>query len=169
MRRLRAVLVGLTAVVPLFAHAAELTRVASSFDEGHPFGVFVDLGFDRTQRLESIVRDFHTGPPDNLLVVTPELRYASSDYRLNLDLHAGLWHDIEFHYGIPLVFSQSEEWWLSSAPGATTGVLRSCANASGTLVPGCNPTTGAGGVPMFSTPIVATSGIFSRNAVPFAS
>ena len=53
MRRLRAVVVGL-AVVPLFAHAADITRVASSFDEGHPFGVFIDLGFDRTQRLASI-------------------------------------------------------------------------------------------------------------------
>src|SRR5262245_47278549 len=101
MRRLRAVVVvGLTAVVPLYAHAAELTRVASSFDEGHPFGLFVDLGFERTQRLESILREVHTGPPDNLLEAEPFLRYVSQDLRLSLDIHAGLWHDVEFHYGI---------------------------------------------------------------------
>ena len=99
MRHLRAVavVVGLTAVVPWFAHAAELTRVASSFDEGHPFGLFVDLGFDRSQRLVSILHEVHTGPPDNFLAVRPELRYASADYRLNLDLHAGLWHAYEDH------------------------------------------------------------------------
>src|SRR4051812_30287929 len=90
MRRLRAVVVGL-AVVPLFAHAAELTRVASSFEETKPFGLFIDLGFERTQRLESIGRDRHL---NGQLDVAPELRYQGADYRLNLDLHAGLWHDI---------------------------------------------------------------------------
>ncbi len=154
MRHLRAVavVVGLTAVVPWFAHAAELTRVASSFDEGHPFGLFVDLGFDRSQRLVSILREVHTGPPDNFLAVQPELRYASTDYRLNLDLHAGLWHDIEFHYGIPLVFSQTEEWWLSSLqPSATSSVLNSCVRADGTLLSATCPTSGAGAQAMFPT------------------
>ena len=162
MRRLRAVVVvGLTAVVPLYAHAAELTRVASSFDEGHPFGLFVDLGFERTQRLESIVREIHTGPPDNLLTTAPALRYASQDLRLSLDLHAGLWHDVEFHYGIPLIFAQSEEWWNSSAPGATG--INTCVRADGTLLnPSCGM-TGNGAVSMFPTstptpPIGTTSG-----------
>ncbi|HVE81228.1 MAG TPA: hypothetical protein VND93_00200 [Myxococcales bacterium] len=151
-------------VVPLFSHAAELTRVASSFDEGHPFGLFVELGFDRTQRRMAISREFHTGPqPDGspgVLETSPQLRYAGVDYRLNLDLHAGLWHDVEFHYGIPLVFSQSEEWWLSgNQTAATSAVLNNCVNASGTLVnPSC-PTTGAGAVPMFpGVSIASTNG-----------
>src|SRR4051812_43251606 len=102
MRRLRAVLVMGLAVVPPFAHAAELSRVASSFEETKPFSLFVDLGFERTQRLESIGRERHVNGD---LVVAPELRYQLADYRLNLDLHAGLWHDVEFHYGVPLVFA----------------------------------------------------------------
>lgn len=159
MRRLRAVVLGL-GVVSLFAHAAEVTRVASSFDDNHPFGLFIDLGFDRTQRLEVIGREKHSGPPDNVLEVEPELRYAGIDYRLNLDLHAGLWHDVEFHYGVPLIFAQTEEWWLSSLTSpAQSAVLNSCVRANGSLVnPSC-PTTGAGAVPMFSAPITATSGM----------
>jgi hypothetical protein len=155
MRRLRAVVVGL-AVVPLFAHAAELTRVASSFDEGHPFGLFVDVGFERTQRLESIGRERHA---NGQLEIVPELRYQGVDYRLNLDLHAGLWHDVEFHFGIPLVFAQTEEWWLSSVTlPSQSSVLNNCVNADGSLVnPSC-PTDGTGAVPMFSTAISTTPG-----------
>ncbi|HEY8208533.1 MAG TPA: hypothetical protein VIG99_13675 [Myxococcaceae bacterium] len=155
MRRLRAVVVGL-AVVPLWVNAAELTRVASSFDEGHPFGLFIDLGFDRTQRLESITRDKHVAQPDPpneiRLQAEPELRYAGIDYRLNLDVHAGLWHDVEFHFGIPLIFLQTEEWWLSSrTTEAQSAVLNSCVRADGSLVnPNC-PTTGVGAVPIYPT------------------
>jgi hypothetical protein len=160
MRRLRAVVVGLAAVVPLYAHAAELTRVASSFEEGHPFGLFIDLGFERTQRRMSIEREFHTGvQPDGspgFLDLGPELRFAMADYRLNLDLHAGLWHDVEFHFGIPLIFARSEEWALSSLESpATSAVLHSCINASGMPVNVSCSSNGSGSTPMFSTPILA--------------
>jgi hypothetical protein len=159
MRRLRAVVVGLAAVVPLFAHTAELTRVASSFDDGHPFGLYVDLGFDRTQRRMSIERERHTG---GFLDLVPEMRFAMVDYRLNLDLHAGLWHDVEFHYGIPLVFARSEEWWLSSVTTAgQSAVLNNCVNPDGTATPVdvTKPSCPNGGnaVPMFATNVPPAS------------
>jgi len=156
MQRLRAVLVVGLAVVPLFARSAELSRVASSFEETKPFSLFVDLGFERTQLLESIGRERHLNGD---LEVAPELRYQMADYRLNLDLHAGLWHDVEFHFGIPLVFAQSEEWWLSSLTTPTTSsVLNNCINANGSLVNAGCPTNGTGAAPMFSAPISTTPG-----------
>lgn len=163
MRRLRAVVMGL-AVVPLFAHAAELTRVASSFDENHPFGLFVDLGFERTQRLESISREQHVNGD---LEVVPELRYQGIDYRLNLDLHAGLWHDVEFHFGIPLVFNQSEEWWLSSLTTPTSStVLNNCVNANGSLVTPCPATGGVSIFPATTNPNPSTPFISNAPGAP---
>ncbi|HEY8206428.1 MAG TPA: hypothetical protein VIG99_03030, partial [Myxococcaceae bacterium] len=141
-------------------HATDLSRVVSTFAEGGDrFSASIDLGLERTQRLESIGRERHTGPPDSTLEVAPELRYASVDYRLNLDLHIGLWHDLEFHYGIPLIFARTEEWWLSSlTTPSRSAVLNSCVRADGSLVNSNCSTTGVGAVPMFSAPIATTNG-----------
>ena len=54
------------------AHAAEVTRVASSFEDNHPFGMFLDITFDRTQDKGKLVREWYQ--QDTLQDVT-ELRY----------------------------------------------------------------------------------------------
>ena len=48
MSRLRAVLAALMLGAPFVASAAEVTRVASSFEDDDPFGMFIDVGFERT-------------------------------------------------------------------------------------------------------------------------
>jgi hypothetical protein len=57
MFRLRAVLAALMLVAPLAAPAAELTRIASSFDEEDPFDLILDVNFERTQARSKIIRE----------------------------------------------------------------------------------------------------------------
>lgn len=152
MNRLRAAFFALTAVLPLSAQSAEITRIASSFEDTHPFGMFIDVGFEHTQQKLLISQELagNANP-------VPQLRYTSVDTRLNLDLHIGLWKDVEFRYGLPVVFQHNEFYGLagSASPGTST-FLRSpnnCVTAGGQLVdPNC-PSTGAGSVPYapFST------------------
>jgi hypothetical protein len=114
MNRLGPAVAGLAVLsiaVPAVAPAAELTRIASSFDEKDPFGMFVDVGFERSLRRMGINREIHNA---GRVEDQYELRFTGVDYRLNLDLRIGLWHDVEFRYGIPLVFSRTEEWWFAA-------------------------------------------------------
>ena len=62
MSRLRAVAVALTLGSPFVASAADITRVASSFEDDDPFGLFVDVGFEHTERRTKILREVFSGP-----------------------------------------------------------------------------------------------------------
>lgn len=141
-------MLALAIALPSVAGAAELTRIASSFEEKDPFGMFLDLGYERTQLREKITREHHQD--QNVLDVS-ELRYQGVDSRLNLDLRVGLWEDLEFHYGLPIVFQQDRQWQF--AAGTTEGnstITNNCLQADGQLLdPGC-PATLAGTRPLFS-------------------
>ncbi|MFZ5468309.1 MAG: hypothetical protein ACOZIN_02630 [Myxococcota bacterium] len=145
MRRLGALLLVGAFAGP--ASAAELTRIASSFDAKDPFGMFLDVGYERTQHRTKIVREFHQ---QGTLEDVTELRYVGIDSRLNLDLRLGLWQDLEFRYGLPIVFQQHRRWRFDSNTGPNNSTIsNNCLQANGELLdPGC-PTTGAGQRPLF--------------------
>ncbi len=115
----------------LSVNAAEITRVASSFDDKKPFGMFLDIGFERTQDKAKITREWYQDGRGGLTDVT-ELRYLLTDVRLNLDAHLGLYKDFEFHFGVPIVFQQDRGWNFSAGTDATNSTLyRNCSNAGG--------------------------------------
>lgn len=156
MNRLCAAALALAVLSPV-AQAAEVTRLASSFEDDHPFGFFLDVGFERTQRRELISREGHgtlAGGTTPAIVDLPELRYTGVDYRLNVDAHVGIWKDLEFHYGLPIVFASTEQWWLASPSNPATSTVmpgspNNCIRPDGTLVsPSCT-TTGAGSTDLF--------------------
>lgn len=122
------------------AHAAEVTRVASSFEDNHPFGMFLDITFDRTQDKGKLVREWYQ--QDTLQDVT-ELRYSLFDTRMPLDVHIGLFRDVELHVGVPIVFQQDRDW--AFAQGTTdqnSTIYQNCIDARGN---GCSdPGHGAG-------------------------
>ncbi|MBS1152562.1 MAG: hypothetical protein H6Q89_4260, partial [Myxococcaceae bacterium] len=124
----------------LSVQAAEATRVASSFDDKHPFGMYLDVGFERTQDKGKITREWYEAREGGLTDVS-ELRYVLYDVRLTLDAHIGLYKDLEFHFGVPIVFQQDRLWNFSQDTDPTnTTIYRNCADASGM---GCT-TPGAG-------------------------
>jgi hypothetical protein len=149
MNRLRALVLTLTAAVPLSAQSAEITRIASSFEDTRPFGMFIDVGFQHTQRKLLITRESHEEVNGTRTVVDrKELRYTGIDTRLNLDLHIGIWKDVEFHYGLPIVFQRNEYYGFASGTDASNSTLtpgpNNCLNARGELVSPTCTSTGAG-------------------------
>ncbi len=111
--------------------AAEVTRVASSFDEKKPFGMFLDVGFERTQDKAKITREWYEPKAGGLTDVS-ELRYTLYDVRLNLDAHVGLYKDLEFHFGVPIIFQQDRFWNFSAGTNAdNTTLYRNCSDAAG--------------------------------------
>ena len=54
MSRLRAVVAALTLGVPFVATAADVTRVASSFEDEDPFGMFIDANIEHSRRRTKI-------------------------------------------------------------------------------------------------------------------
>lgn len=149
MRCLGRALTVLVALVCAGAQAAELTRLASSFDDDHPFGMYIDVGFERTQHREKIVREAHQA---GQVQDVSELRYTMIDSRLNLDAHIGLWKDLDFHFGLPIVFQQDRKWRYAAGTDDTNSTLaNNCIQPNGELLdPNC-PVYGSGHRPI--TPI----------------
>lgn len=119
-----AVLLGTT------ASSAELTKVASSFEEKDPFGMFVNFTFDRTADRATITREWYQL---GALQDVTELRYQKYDTRLGIDVNVGIYKDVELHIGVPIVFQQDRSWVYAGGTGDTNSTInRNCAvDASG--------------------------------------
>lgn len=151
MNRLIAALALTAALLPRASNGAEITRIATSFEDADPFGMFVTLNIERTQQRSRIVRERHL---DGDVRDVGELRYRLVDTRITLDTRIGLWHDLEFRYSLPYVFSRNELWTFDSEAdgGRNSSIVNNCADARGQLYdPNCL-STGAGARAMFPTP-----------------
>jgi hypothetical protein len=138
MSRLRATLAALLLGAPLTASAADITRIATAFEEDNPFDLFIDVGFSHTQDRAKILREQLPVAPGGTRVDAAELWYKRSDSRLDLQLTLGLWKDLQFTFGIPIVFAQNERWdFTSGSSTANSTITNNCLNANGTVIPGC--------------------------------
>ncbi len=138
MKRLGVLLI---ALLGASAGAAELTRVASSFEEKDPFGMFLDFTFDRIQDRGKIVREWYQ--LGDLQDVT-ELFYQRHETRLGIDAHIGIYKDLEFHLGVPIVFQSDRTWrYAAGTTNDNTTINRNCTlDPRGTLC--SNPGSGNG-------------------------
>lgn len=147
----------LCAVFASTAFGAEITQVASSFEPNDPFGMRIDLGFERTQQRGKIVREWYQ--LSEIQEVT-ELRFTSYDARMNVDLHVGLWQDVEFHFGLPFVFLRDSFWGFAAGTDeSNTTIYRNCQGPNGQLLgatEGC-PAPGSGTGRLFAVDETARS------------
>ncbi len=152
------------AVLALFAPrpavAAEITRLASSFEPDDPFGMYLTAGYVRDQRKGKLVREWHQ---DGDVREVSELRWLQVEHRLDLDLRIGLWTDLEFRYTLPIVFSRDQTWDYARPAGQETGpenstLTNNCLRADGTLYDPSCPTTNAGAQPVFGVPSASYRG-----------
>jgi hypothetical protein len=121
----------LLAVSAMTAQAAELTRVASSFEEDDPFGLFLDFTFDRTQDSGKIVREWYQS---NQITDVTELWYNKYETKLAIDVNLGIYKDLELHVGVPIVFQQDRYWRFAPGTNANnTTLYRNCVDARGDL------------------------------------
>jgi hypothetical protein len=150
MNRVRGLLLACAALVPSVASAAEMTRIASSFEGEDPFGMFLEAGFERTQQRSVLTRERHAGGE---VQDFRELRYLMVDARLNVDLRIGIWKDLEFRYRLPVVLLQNRFYELSGLSDAQDStVLNNCLNPNGSLRDPSCATTGQGETPLFPVP-----------------
>jgi hypothetical protein len=159
MFRLRAVLATLLLAAPFTASAAEITRLASSFDEDDPFDLFIDVGFSRTQNRSKIVREQVTSAADGGTRDVNELWFRGVDSRLNIDLSLGLYRDLQFTFSVPLVLQQNDSYdFVAGTNEGNSTIVNNCVNPDGSLTnPNCL-TTGAGKRALFTV----GSGVTSR-------
>ncbi|MDP1823142.1 MAG: hypothetical protein Q8L48_07870 [Archangium sp.] len=131
----------LAVILGTSASAAEITRVASSFEEKDPFGMFLDFTFDRTADRGTITREWYQ--LGELQDVT-ELRYQKYESKLAIDVNLGIYKDLELHIGVPIVFQQDRNWFYAGGTNETNStILRNCAlDPQGT--PCANPGSGDG-------------------------
>jgi hypothetical protein len=121
----------LVAMCAVSAHAAQITRVASSFEDSDPFGMYLDFTFDRTLDKGKIVREWNQG---GRVTDVSELWYTRYEAKVGLDLHLGLYKDLELHVGVPIVFQQDRFWAFDGATNAdNTTLYRNCVDARGAL------------------------------------
>lgn len=169
MSRLRAVVAALTLGVPFVATAADVTRVASSFEDDDPFGMFIDAGLSHSRRRTKIIREALPTTAGETREYKPELWYQSYDTRLELDVAFGIAQDVELSFGLPLVLFQDESWdFVSGTDASNSTITNNCLNANGTAIPGCNPATGAGAVPLFNVPLETFRGGIGNMRFGFA-
>ncbi|MCC6334357.1 MAG: hypothetical protein IT380_10265 [Myxococcales bacterium] len=121
----------LLTVCAFTAQAAEVTRVASSFEDDDPFGMFLDFTFDRTQDSAKIVREWYQ---DSKITDVTELRYNKFETKLAIDVALGLYKDLELHVGVPIIFQQDRYWSFAAGTDANnTTLYRNCSDARGNL------------------------------------
>jgi hypothetical protein len=114
------------------AQAAEITRTASSFEPNAPFGMYLDATYEETHEHGKITREWYQM---NNSVDVSELQYQLVDRRLNLDLHLGIYKDLEFHVRLPIVFQQDRSWFFSQGTDQTNSTIyQNCLLPSGDLV-----------------------------------
>jgi hypothetical protein len=149
MRRCCAILSALVSVAPSASGAAELTRIVSSFEEGHPFGFSLEAAYQFTQERSKIVRE---APQDGKLGDMPELIHVAIDHRLIVEARIGLWRDLEFKFAVPFVFAQDRTWrYAGGTNDANSTVANNCIRANGELLDANCPTTGSGRQPIFNS------------------
>lgn len=144
--------------VPASARAAEMTRVASSFDKDNPFDLDLWVGFERTQRRAKITRERHQ---DGHVADVLELRYTGITQSLPMRIGIGLFHDLEVHAGAAVVFNKDQSWWYPAerkedgslaVSDANSTVYNNCLdNRGNALSQSCVSGPGSGSQPIFSS------------------
>jgi hypothetical protein len=118
-------------IFSLSTSAAEITRVASSFEDKKPFGMFLDFTFNRMHDRGRLVREWYQ---QGALQDVTELRYQRYDTSLGLDVHLGIYKDLEIHVGAPIIFQQDRTWNFAAGTNeGNTTILRNCTDARGNL------------------------------------
>ena len=95
--------------LPLPCLAAEVTRILSSFDEGDPFDMDIEVGFKRSQKRSKITQEYYAG--DRIADVIA-LRYSEVTNEMPMNIKIGLFRDLELNVAASVIFSNDKKWRL---------------------------------------------------------
>ena len=114
-------IVALALMLSWSARAAEVTSVLDAFDGAKTFQGILGVRFVNTQKRALVLREWICQTNDNVdasgrnplcpkgnqVVDTRQLAYSESMSTLDIDLRAGLWHDLELYLTLPIVLAWS--------------------------------------------------------------
>ncbi|HLT38831.1 MAG TPA: hypothetical protein VK034_21235 [Enhygromyxa sp.] len=99
------------------ANAAEVTRVASSFDQdfnGNAFDLHFGVSYDFDFKKAAIMREWGAGGKNNL---ARDLIYRQFRHTVTPMLEIGLWHDISVYVAMPVVVSDNRNYEFDKEQG----------------------------------------------------
>ena len=137
MRRAWAVLLVAVAAqaAPLPARAADVTDVASAFDEDNPFDFRFRVRYDHTEKRGQIKRELEgLSPMQSAIDLVRDLAYAQSRDALTLRAEVGLFQDLMFHVELPIILGEQESYGFDQSEGSACrfppDAMPDCVNAT---------------------------------------
>jgi hypothetical protein len=132
------------------ASAADVTDVASAFDEDNPFDFRFRFRYDHTEKRAQIKRELEgLSPTQQQIAVDRDLLYAQTRDTIALRAEVGLFQDLMFHVEMPIVVSMVESYSYDQSAGSACiypnmGGTPNCVNASNssTIADGIVPING---------------------------
>ena len=99
------------------AAAAEITDVASSFDDDNPFDFRFRLSYQHDEKRAAIKREGQ-GPGQDDIVLYKDLLYARTRDSLGLRAEVGLFKDLAIHIELPVIFKDQADYRYDQSLGS---------------------------------------------------
>jgi hypothetical protein len=104
--------------IPTSASAAEVTRVATAFEDDNRFDIHLGLAYSYNFKSAAILREWNSGTPaddENRLV--KDLRYRQQRHMITANLEIGLWHDLSIYFALPVIISDQRDYSFDQREG----------------------------------------------------
>ena len=99
------------AAVPDVAQAADVTRVATAFEDDNIFDVHFGVAYDFNYKRAAILREWNSGRPgDNENRLVKDLTYEQFRHTLTPSVEFGLFRDLGLYFTLPVVLSDSRQY-----------------------------------------------------------
>jgi hypothetical protein len=126
MRRLHGALTALMlAAIGAPAGAAEISRVVTSGEPRNPFGMDIDVRWDRSVESATITRERGSAAtasiPGGAVFQGDRLQYTRNRNAVVPRVAVGLWRDLELHAELPYVLGDDREWRYGGLYGSVAG------------------------------------------------
>ena len=108
----------LALAMPTSASAAEVTRVATAFEDENRFDIHLGLAYSYNFKSASILREWNSGTPaDDQNRLVKDLRYRQQRHLLTANLEIGLWHDLSIYFALPVVIADQRDYSFDQREG----------------------------------------------------
>jgi hypothetical protein len=145
------------------ARAADITDVASSFDEGNVFDFRLRLRYDHTETRAQIKRELEGLPNQTRIQTFKDLLYEQTRDTVTLRAEVGIYHDLMLHVELPIVVGENARY---SYDQSASNCLFPSPNVQANCVNAANSTTIADGIVPVSG-FDATTGMGTSGALLF--
>lgn len=136
MHRALALVAASALAFPSAARAAELTDVASSFEEGNPFDFRFRVRYDNSSKTAQLKREISgLSSSQDAIGTYRDLVYKESKDVFTMRAELGLFHDLMLHIELPVILRMTEQYdfdQLASGSGCQFGgqMNPNCVNAN---------------------------------------